>query len=204
MSCFVIAPLKVQNHLVAEVLSQLYTQYPFVNHTVALICHECKQSYSFANHREPHFTISLIKPTNSLFFKGQQPIVGQDLAHYWGFTITPRHTTLGRTPLDEWSATCIDLYLTTHNTQQQTHIHAHGGIQTHDPSKRTAADPHLGPSGHWDRQQAHFIVYIQCHTHSVQSFLDTGFIFIYCTKQVFSFLHVSATHCSHHQWATIL
>jgi hypothetical protein len=31
-----------------------------------------------------------------------------------GFTITLRHTTLGRTPLDEWSARCRDLYLTTH------------------------------------------------------------------------------------------
>jgi hypothetical protein len=29
----------------------------------------------------------------------------------------PRHTTFGRTPLDEWSARRRDLYLTTHNTQ---------------------------------------------------------------------------------------
>jgi hypothetical protein len=36
--------------------------------------------------------------------------------HYRGFTITLRHTTLGRTPLDEWSARRRDLYLTTHNT----------------------------------------------------------------------------------------
>ena len=32
--------------------------------------------------------------------------------HCRGFTITLRHSTLGRTPLDE----CSDLYLTTHNT----------------------------------------------------------------------------------------
>ena len=36
--------------------------------------------------------------------------------HYQGFTITFKHTTLNRTPLDEWSAQCRDLYLTTHNT----------------------------------------------------------------------------------------
>ena len=30
---------------------------------------------------------------------------------------TQRHTTVGRTPLDEWSARRRDLYLTTHNTQ---------------------------------------------------------------------------------------
>jgi len=32
--------------------------------------------------------------------------------------ITLRHTTLSRTPLDEWSARRRDLYLTTRNTQQ--------------------------------------------------------------------------------------
>jgi hypothetical protein len=36
-----------------------------------------------------------------------------------GFTITLRHTTLGRTPLDERSARRRDLYLTTHNTHKR-------------------------------------------------------------------------------------
>ena len=36
--------------------------------------------------------------------------------HYPGCMITLRHTTVGRTPLDEWSARRRDLYLTTHNT----------------------------------------------------------------------------------------
>jgi len=36
---------------------------------------------------------------------------------------TQRRTTVGRTPLDEWSARCRDLYLTTHNTHnRQTSI----------------------------------------------------------------------------------
>jgi hypothetical protein len=35
----------------------------------------------------------------------------------WGFDVTLRHTTLDRTPLDECSASCRDLYLTTHNTR---------------------------------------------------------------------------------------
>jgi hypothetical protein len=39
--------------------------------------------------------------------------------HYRGFTITLRHTTLGRTPLDEWSARRTDLYLTRHNTHKR-------------------------------------------------------------------------------------
>jgi hypothetical protein len=36
-----------------------------------------------------------------------------------GSEITLRHTTLGRTPLDEWSARRRDLYLTTHNTHKR-------------------------------------------------------------------------------------
>jgi hypothetical protein len=41
---------------------------------------------------------------------------GPGLPRYRDFTITLRHTTHGRTPLDEWSARRWDLYLTTHNT----------------------------------------------------------------------------------------
>jgi hypothetical protein len=39
------------------------------------------------------------------------------------------------------------------NTQhsQERDIHTPGGIRTHNPSKRTAADPRLRPRGHWDR-----------------------------------------------------
>jgi hypothetical protein len=39
-----------------------------------------------------------------------------------------------------------------------TDLHAPGGIETRDPSKRTAADPRLRPRGHRDRPK--FI-----HTH---------------------------------------
>ena len=35
------------------------------------------------------------------------------------FEITLRHITLGRTPLDELSAHCRDLYLTAHNTHER-------------------------------------------------------------------------------------
>jgi len=39
--------------------------------------------------------------------------------HYWGFTITLRHTTVDKTPLDEWPARRRDLCLTTHNTHNR-------------------------------------------------------------------------------------
>jgi len=39
--------------------------------------------------------------------------------HSRGFTITLRHTTVSRTPVNERSARRRDLYLTTHNTQKR-------------------------------------------------------------------------------------
>jgi len=39
--------------------------------------------------------------------------------HYRGFTITHGHNTLGRIPLDEWSARCRGIWLTTHNTHKR-------------------------------------------------------------------------------------
>ena len=63
-----------------------------------------------------------------------------------------RHNTVGRTPLNEWSARSRDLYLTNTQHSQQTNIHVLGGTRTRNPSKRVAADPRLRPLGHWDRQ----------------------------------------------------
>jgi len=62
---------------------------------------------------------------------------------------TRRHTTVGRTPLDEWSARRRDLYLTTQYSQE-TEIHAPCGIWTHNQSKRAAADSRFRPRGDWD------------------------------------------------------
>ena len=57
--------------------------------------------------------------------------------HYQGFTITLRHTTLGRTPLDERSARRRDLYLTTHNIHnRQTSMPPVGFESTIPASKR--------------------------------------------------------------------
>jgi hypothetical protein len=68
---------------------------------------------------------------------------------------TQQRTTVGRTHLDEWSAHRKDLYLTTQHSQQ-TNIYAPGGNQTHDLSRRAAADLRhqflklylLKPTGH--------------------------------------------------------
>ena len=53
-----------------------------------------------------------------LFLQGVRAPSGPG-PHYRGFTITLRHTTLGGTPLEEWSARRRDLYLTEHNTHNR-------------------------------------------------------------------------------------
>jgi hypothetical protein len=51
---------------------------------------------------------------------GSTSLVGLGFLIAWGFEITLRHTTLGRIPLDEWSARRRDLYLRTkHNTHKR-------------------------------------------------------------------------------------
>jgi hypothetical protein len=49
----------------------------------------------------------------------RQPSSGPRPPHCWGFEITLRHTTLGGTPLDEWSTRRRSLYLTSHNTHKR-------------------------------------------------------------------------------------
>jgi len=52
-------------------------------------------------------------------FYGSMAPSGPRPSPWQGFTIVLRHTTLGRTPLDERSACRRDLYLTTRNTQKR-------------------------------------------------------------------------------------
>jgi hypothetical protein len=73
-----------------------------------------------------------------------------------------RHTTLGMTPLDEWSARRRDLYLTTHKHSQETNIHAPGGIRTRDPSNRWHEIPRLRPRDHWGRLWVKYSVICDC------------------------------------------
>ena len=72
-----------------------------------------------------------------LFVFGAKSPSRAEPPHSRGFVITQRRTIVSSSPLDEWSALRIDLYLTTHNT---TDIHAPGGIRTHNLSMLAAAD----------------------------------------------------------------
>jgi hypothetical protein len=54
--------------------------------------------------------------------------------HCRGFTITLRHATLGRTPLDKWSARRRDLYLITPNTHNRQTSTSPAGFELATPS----------------------------------------------------------------------
>jgi len=81
----------------------------------------------------------------------------------WDFTITPRHATSGRIPLNEWTVRRRDLYLTTHNTSKHP---CTGGIWIHTSSNRGAADQQLKPRGHWDKiLHIYIYIYIYIYKH---------------------------------------
>jgi hypothetical protein len=97
------------------------------------------------------YTSQATKIINIFFSNGSTAPSGPE-PPYRGFTIILRHTTLGMTPLDEWSARRIDLYLTAHNTHTRLISLPPVEIRTRNPSKRTAADPRLRPRGQWNRR----------------------------------------------------
>jgi len=70
-----------------------------------------------------------------------------------------RHTTVGRTPLGEWSARRIDLYLTTHNTHsRQASTWQHTTLTTHRPLMNNT------------QQSQHTELYLKTlHTHNTRT-----------------------------------
>jgi len=81
---------------------------------------------------------------------------GRRNSHQWGrassfmrfLDCTQRRTTVGRTPLDAWSALRRDLYLTTHNTNNK---HPCTRWNSNPQSQRASGRRRLIPRGHWDR-----------------------------------------------------
>jgi len=93
-----------------------------------------------------------LEESSGFYFMAQWPHSGPEHPHYRGFTITLRHTTLGRTPLAEWSARRRELYVTTHNIRNRQTSMTPAGLEP--------ADPRLRPRGHWDRPEDVFASFI--------------------------------------------
>jgi hypothetical protein len=82
----------------------------------------------------PHTRQSIVRMF--VFLARQPPSFTRFLYH------TQRPTTVGRTPLDEWSARRRDLYLTTHNTQNR---HTSMPTVRFEPTTTTSERPQTYP-----------------------------------------------------------
>ena len=114
---------------------------------------------------------SFIQPSVTSYilfvYLAQQPSVGHGLLIN---EVSRSHTTTHHSwQYSSGRAISSSLRPLSDNTQhsQQTNIHASGGIRTHNPSRRAAADLHLRSRGHWDR---HFLYFRYKYSFNNQNF----------------------------------
>jgi hypothetical protein len=102
-----------------------------------------------------------VRPNSALFyFVAQKPLTWVQAASLLTFldhTILGTHT-LGRTPLNEWSARRRGRYLPNTQQTQKKNIHALSEIRTRDPKIQVAADQRLRPHSHRDRLTCPFCI----------------------------------------------
>jgi hypothetical protein len=100
-------------------------------------CFKCLRLMLFFT-KAHHWFVSWVRwihfaPSHTIFvlflFRGATAHSGPGPPRYRGFMITLRHTTLGRTPLYEWSARRRDLHLTTHITHKRQTFLPPAGFQ---------------------------------------------------------------------------
>ena len=78
------------------------------------------------------------------------------LPYYRDFMFTLRHITIGKTPLDEWSAGRSDHCVTTHSIHKWQTSMSPVGFETAIPASVLSQIHELRQRGHWDRR-----VYLQ-------------------------------------------
>jgi hypothetical protein len=82
----------------------------------------------------------------------RQPLMGQDLL---AMETSRSHSDTRHSVGLLWTSDQPDAETSTwQDKTQDADIHVPGGIRTHIPSKRTAADRRLRARGHWDRQMS--------------------------------------------------
>ena len=83
----------------------------------------------------------------SWIFYGSAVPIGPRLPHCWGFEVTLRHTTVGMTPLEEWSAGSRDIYLTILNTHKRLTSMPPAGLEPQLATGRTPTRFRARPLG---------------------------------------------------------
>jgi hypothetical protein len=114
-------------------------------------CLRCMKRNKYQNYENTRLWSSPLPPM------AQQPIVGRvsSLSRLHDHTLDTPHSVgllwMSDQPFAETS--------TWQHTTITTDIHASCGIRTRNPSKRTAADPHLRRRGYWDRLLGYVTVF---------------------------------------------
>ena len=76
---------------------------------------------------------------------------GPGRPHCWGYTISLRHTAIGRTPLYEWSARRRDLYLTIHSSLTRQTSTPPAEFEPAVPASERPRTHTFEMRGQWDR-----------------------------------------------------
>jgi hypothetical protein len=131
--------------------SRCYRFRLFINHTQASYTHiqpiyYCYYYYYYRHHHH-HYHLWLCSPVRAM---------ASSFTRF--LDQTRRRATVGRTPLDEWSARCRELYMTTHNTHSRQTFMPTSGIRNHDSSRRAAVDLRLRTRGHWDWHSTNYLL----------------------------------------------
>jgi len=135
--------------------------------------------------------------TNSTVFSPHGVLApsGPGPPRYRGFPMTVRHSTLGRTPLDEWSARRRDLYPTTHTYKRQTSL-PWVGFELAIACKRAATDLSLRPRGDRSGKVHLHTTLIISDKHNLTDQMPTYLVF----KQVHSVMASEFSTVCHAVW----
>ena len=92
--------------------------------------------------------MSVFTAIKAFFFNGSTALSRLE-PHFRGFrtAIDTSHSTLHRSPLDEWQASGIDLHLTTHSAHKRRTLMPSERFEQAVPTKRGAADLRLSNNG---------------------------------------------------------
>ena len=88
-------------------------------------------------------SVHRLRNTPFFYLHGATTLSGPGSSHYRGFTIAIRRITIGRTPLDEWSARCRELYVTTHNTHKKQTSMVTAGFEPTIPATEGSQTKHV-------------------------------------------------------------
>jgi hypothetical protein len=87
--------------------------------------------------------VAPVKYRGNFFLHDARAPSGPGPSYHRGFRIRFRHTTLGMTPLEEWSVQCRDLYLTTHNTHKRQESMSWAGFEPAIPTSEMSQSQSL-------------------------------------------------------------